>query len=60
MHVNYTSIKLIKMSEIWSVLQETTVLLAVWAPENIIISESFPTCVKLCVKEGEGCGVGST
>lgn len=55
MHVNYTSIKLIKMSETWGVLQGTTVLFGIWAPESIIILESFPTCVQMCVKVTEGC-----
>lgn len=44
-----------KMSETWGVLQGTTVLLGIWAPESIIISESFPTCVQMCVKVTEGC-----
>ena len=58
MHVNYTSIKPIKTSETWGVLQGTTVLLGIWAPESIIISESFPICVKMCVKGTEGCVCG--
>lgn len=54
--LNYTSIKLIKMSEIWSVLQGTIFLLDIWAAESGIISASFPTCVKVCDEVWGVCG----